>query len=117
MSITEAVVLAAPSFTGELLLPTNSAYEERRRVHNGLIDKHPVAIASCHGVADTSTPRLARPLGLGPCAAEVTTLGATIDGGPMIDPSPMGHSRRRPARSALRGRLVKEPTARLSRHD
>ncbi len=93
MSITETIALAAPSFTGQLLLPTDSAYEERRRVHNGLIDKHPVAIASCHGVADiVDAVRLARTLGL-----EVSVRGgghnvagrATINGGLMIDLSPM----------------------------
>src|ERR687898_96962 len=37
-SIAEAVALTAPSFTGQLLHPTDPAYDERRRVHNGLID-------------------------------------------------------------------------------
>ena len=50
--ITEAIALAAPTFSGQLLLPTDPSYDQRRRVHNGLIDKRPAAIASCRGVAD-----------------------------------------------------------------
>jgi FAD/FMN-containing dehydrogenase len=91
--IAEAIALAAPTFSGQLLMPTDPAYDQRRRVHNGLIDKHPAAIASCRGVADiVDAVRLARTLGL-----EVSVRGgghnvagrATIDGGLMIDLSPM----------------------------
>ena len=91
--IAEAIALAAPSFTGQLLLPTDHAYDDRRRVHNGLIDKRPAAIAACHGVADiVDAVQLARTLGL-----EVSVRGgghnvagrATIDQGLMIDLSPM----------------------------
>jgi FAD/FMN-containing dehydrogenase len=93
LSIAEAIALAAPSFTGQLLRPTDHAYDDRRRVHNGLIDKRPAAIASCHGVADiVDALQLARTLGL-----EVSIRGgghnvagrATIDEGLMIDLSPM----------------------------
>lgn len=91
--IAEAIALAAPTFSGQLLLPTDPAYDQRRRVHNGLIDKRPAAIASCRGAADiVDAVRLARTLGL-----EVSVRGgghnvagrATIDGGLMIDLSPM----------------------------
>jgi FAD/FMN-containing dehydrogenase len=91
--IAEAIALAAPTFSGQLLLPTDPAYDQRRKVHNGLIDKRPAAIASCRGVADiVDAVRLARTLGL-----EVSVRGgghnvagrATIDGGLMIDLSPM----------------------------
>jgi FAD/FMN-containing dehydrogenase len=92
-SIAEAIALATPSFTGQLLRPTDLAYDDRRRVHNGLIDKRPAIIASCHGVADVvDAVRLARTLGF-----EVSVRGgghnvagrATIDQGLMIDLSPM----------------------------
>jgi FAD/FMN-containing dehydrogenase len=92
-SIAEAVAHAAPSFTGQLLLPTDHRYDDRRRVHNGLIDKRPAVIASCHGVADiVDAVRLARTLAL-----EVSVRGgghnvagrAAIDQGVMIDLSPM----------------------------
>ena len=92
-SITESIALATPSFTGQLLQPADAAYDARRRVHNGLIDKRPAVIARCHGVADVvDAVRLARTLGL-----EVAVRGgghnvagrATIDEGLMIDLSPM----------------------------
>jgi FAD binding domain/Berberine and berberine like len=91
--IAEAIALAAPSFTGELLRPDDHAYEDRRKVHNGLIDKRPAIIASCHGIADVvDAVKLARSLGL-----EVSVRGgghnvagrAAIDRGLMIDLSPM----------------------------
>jgi FAD/FMN-containing dehydrogenase len=89
----EAVALAAQSFTGQLLRPGDPAYEERRKVHNALIDKRPAAIASCRGVADiVDAISLARAAGL-----EVSVRGgghnvagkAAIDEGLMIDLSPM----------------------------
>jgi FAD/FMN-containing dehydrogenase len=92
-SLAEAIVLAARSFTGQLLQPTDARYDESRRVHNGLINKHPAAIASCHGVADVADAvKLARMLDM-----EVAVRGgghnvagrATIDKGLMIDLAPM----------------------------
>jgi FAD/FMN-containing dehydrogenase len=92
-SIVEAVAHAAQTFTGRLLQPTDLTYDDRRRVHNGLIDKTPAAIACCHGVADVvDAVQLARALEL-----EVSVRGgghnvagrATIDHGLMIDLSPM----------------------------
>ena len=92
-AIVEAVTAVGASFSGELLQPGGAAYEERRRVHNGLIDKRPAVIASCHGVADVvDAVRMARTLGV-----EVSVRGgghnvagrAAIDGGLMIDLSPM----------------------------
>ncbi len=50
--IADAVALAAPGFSGQLLRPDDPGYDERRRVHNGLIDRHPAAIAACGGVTD-----------------------------------------------------------------
>ena len=84
---------AVPSFTGQLLRPTDDSYDDRRRVHNGLIDKRPAIIASCQGVADiVDAVQLARTLGL-----EVAVRGgghnvagrAAVDQGLMIDLSPM----------------------------
>jgi FAD/FMN-containing dehydrogenase len=40
------------SMRGELIQPDHFEYEAARRVYNGMIDKHPVAIARCAGVAD-----------------------------------------------------------------
>lgn len=39
-------------FSGELLGPGDEGYDQARRVHNGMIDKHPGLIARCRGVAD-----------------------------------------------------------------
>src|SRR6266850_8407903 len=83
----------AASFTGQLLQPTDAAYDDARRVHNGLVDKRPVVIARCHGVADIADAvKLARAMNV-----EVAVRGgghnvagrATIDGGLMIDLSPL----------------------------
>jgi FAD/FMN-containing dehydrogenase len=91
--IAEAMARAAQSFSGQLLQPTDQGYDDRRRVHNGLVDKRPAAIACCHGVADiVDAVQLARTLGL-----EVSVRGgghnvagrATIDRGLMIDLSAM----------------------------
>src|SRR5215216_6374411 len=40
------------SFSGELIRPESPAYDERRRVWNGSIDRHPAVIARCTDVAD-----------------------------------------------------------------
>ena len=88
-----AVNNLALRFSGQLLQSTDAGYEEARRVHNGLINKHPLLIARCHGVADVvDAVKLARALDL-----EVAIRGgghnvagrATIEGGLMIDLMPM----------------------------
>ena len=91
--IAEAVSLASQSFTGQLLQPGDPGYDYRRRVHNGLIDRFPAAIACCHGVADIADAvRLAGTLGLGMSVrggGHNVAGRATIEGGLMIDLSPM----------------------------
>jgi len=92
-SIVDVIARTAQSFTGQLLQPADAGYDDRRRVHNGLIDKRPAAIACCHNVADVvDAVQLARTLGL-----DVSVRGgghnvagrAAIDRGLMIDLSPM----------------------------
>lgn len=92
-SLADTVIALASTFSGQLLRPTEPGYEEARRVHNGLVDKHPALIARCRNVADVvDAVNLARKLGL-----EVAVRGgghnvagrATVDGGLMIDLSPM----------------------------
>jgi FAD/FMN-containing dehydrogenase len=89
----ESIDLASRSFTGQLIRPADAEYDQVRRLHNGLIDKHPAAVARCHGVADVADAvRLARALDL-----NVAVRGgghnvaghATLDDGLMIDVSPM----------------------------
>jgi len=93
MSTTIDTAALATAFTGHLLKPTDAGYDEARRVHNGLVDKHPALIARCAGTADIADAvKLARTLNL-----EVAVRGgghnvagrATIEGGLMIDLAPM----------------------------
>jgi FAD/FMN-containing dehydrogenase len=42
----------ASGLRGELLRPDATAYDEARKVWNGLIDKRPALIARCAGVSD-----------------------------------------------------------------
>ena len=85
----ETVNALAKSFGGQLLRPGDAGYDEARRVHNGLIDKHPAVIARCSGTADVvDAVKLGRDLGL-----EIAVRGgghnvagrATVDNGLMID--------------------------------
>ena len=92
-SLTDTISQLAKTFTGQLLQSVDPGYEEARRVHNGLIDKRPVLIARCRGVADiVDAVRAARENDL-----EVAVRGgghnvaglSTIDDGLLIDLSPM----------------------------
>src|SRR5262245_31675659 len=93
MSVSVTLDQLAPTFTGQLLQPTDPGYDEARRVHNGLIDKKPAIVARCHGTADVvDAVKLARSMNL-----EIAVRGGghnvggrgTIDGGLMIDLAPM----------------------------
>jgi FAD/FMN-containing dehydrogenase len=44
----------ASSFSGTLLRPTDDGYEGARRVHNGLVDRHPALIARCLSAQDAA---------------------------------------------------------------
>ncbi|MCK1340994.1 FAD-binding oxidoreductase [Bradyrhizobium sp. 38] len=92
-SVASAAADLSASFGGQLLKPTDEGYEEARKVHNGLVDKRPALIARCRSVADVvDAVALVIKLGL-----EVAVRGgghnvagrATIDGGIVIDLSPM----------------------------
>ncbi len=92
-ALADVVGKLAGTFSGQLLQPGSIAYEDARKVHNGLIDKRPALIARCRGVADiVDAVKLAHDLGL-----EVAVRGgghnvagrATVDGGLMIDLSLM----------------------------
>lgn len=54
VDVTAAVRDLSTSFSGRLLLPGDTGYDDARRIHNGLIDKKPAAIAQCRGTADIS---------------------------------------------------------------
>jgi FAD/FMN-containing dehydrogenase len=83
----------AARFSGQLLQPTDTGYDDARRVHNGLIDKRPTLIARCRNVADiVDAVNLARENNL-----EVAVKGGghnvagrgTLDAGLLIDLSLM----------------------------
>ncbi|MEO3759265.1 FAD-binding oxidoreductase [Mycobacterium sp. B14F4] len=81
------------AFGGDLLRSGDPGYDEARRLHNGMIDKHPALIARCLTPADVvAAVDLGRTAGL-----EIAVRGgghgvagrATTDGGLMIDLSLM----------------------------
>ena len=83
----------AGSFSGELLAPDSPGYDAARRVHNGLIDKHPGLVARCSNTADVrDAVNLGREAGVEMSVRggghNVAGLAAT-EGGLMIDLAPM----------------------------
>src|SRR5262245_13224784 len=92
-SIEGAVTELAATFSGQLVGPSDATYDVVRRVHNGLVDRRPVLIARCNGVADVvDAVKLGRTLNV-----DVTVRGgghnvagrAVADGGLMVDLSMM----------------------------
>lgn len=91
--VAEAAARLAAGFKGQVLRPSDIGFEDARKVHNGLVDKRPALIARCRAVSDVvAALDAARKLGL-----EIAVRGgghnvagrATVDGGVMIDLSPM----------------------------
>jgi FAD/FMN-containing dehydrogenase len=62
----ETIVAALkPHFRGHLIQPGDPGYDEARKVHNAMIDKHPALIARCRDVADVvAAVNVAREQGL-----------------------------------------------------
>lgn len=76
--LVDSIDQVAQSFTGRLVHPSDQGYDDLRRVHNGLIDKHPAFIARCAGIADiVDAVQLARTLDL-----EVAVRGGGAQRGP-----------------------------------
>src|SRR5690348_2373459 len=80
-------------FSGAVVGPADADYDEVRRIHNGLVDKHPALIARCTNSADVSAAvRFGRDMGV-----EISVRGgghnvagkAVTEGGLMIDLSLM----------------------------
>jgi FAD/FMN-containing dehydrogenase len=91
---------------GKLLRPVDDAYDEARKVWNGMFDRRPALIARCAGTADVITAvNFARDQGL-----QVAVRGgghsmpghSVCDGGLVIDLSPMKGIRVDPANRAVR---------------
>ena len=81
------------AFSGSVLDPGHSDYDDARRIHNGMIDRRPALIARCRNTSDVSDAvRFARAEGL-----DISVRGgghnvagrAVADGALMIDLSPM----------------------------
>jgi FAD/FMN-containing dehydrogenase len=90
---THPTVTLRAQIAGSVLSPSDAAYEDARRVHNGLIDRRPELVVRCHGTADVQAAvRFAREHGL-----EIAVRGgghnvagnAVCDGGLVIDLSAM----------------------------
>ena len=77
----------------ELLTPDHHDYDATRRVHNGLVDRHPAMIARCRSTADVADAvRLARQRELEICVrggGHNVAGRAVVDGALMIDLAPM----------------------------
>ena len=78
---------------GRVLTSSDDGYDAARSVHNGMIDRHPAAIASCSGVADVMRAlefavKNAVPLAI-KCGGHGVPGFAVCDGGMVIDLSPM----------------------------
>src|SRR5512143_982731 len=59
--LSSALADFSKDFSGRVLLPTDTMWDDARRIHNGLVDKHPALIAQCAGPADIARAvRLAR---------------------------------------------------------
>jgi FAD/FMN-containing dehydrogenase len=106
MSVERAVEQLKPQLLGDILTPADEGYEAARKVYNGMINKHPAAIARCADAADVmAAVRAARDQdvlvairggghnagGLGSC-----------DGGLVIDLSRMRSVRVNPAERTAR---------------
>ncbi|MGZ6132813.1 MAG: FAD-binding oxidoreductase [Myxococcaceae bacterium] len=82
-----------PGFSGELVGPGDSTYEARRHVWNAMIDRRPAVIARCNSVEDVQAALAAALRGNLPIAvrggAHNVAGNATVDGGMVIDLSPM----------------------------
>src|SRR5215211_8525457 len=96
----------ASGLRGELLRPDGTAYDEARKVWNGLIDKYPALIARCAGVGDVvDCVNLARENDLLVAVrggGHNVAGNAVCDGGLVIDLSPMKGIRVDPERRTAR---------------
>jgi FAD/FMN-containing dehydrogenase len=47
-----AIAELRKSLRGQILTPSEQGYDEARKIHNAMIDRHPAIVARCVGVAD-----------------------------------------------------------------
>lgn len=93
-------------FRGALLCPGDDGYDAARKLHNAMIDRHPALIARCAGAADVlAAVRFAREhdLLISVRGGGHNVAGtAVVDGGLMLDLSPMRGIRVDPAGQTVR---------------
>jgi FAD binding domain/Berberine and berberine like len=94
------------AFRGQVLGPSDAAYDEHRRIWNGSFDRRPAAIVRCAGVADVVTALAAAQASGLPVAIRSgghSFPGLSVaDGALMIDLSPMKGVRVDPERRTAR---------------
>jgi FAD/FMN-containing dehydrogenase len=92
--------------SGSVLLPVDDGYDDARRIHNGLIDRHPAAIVRCGNARDVSEAiRFARDAGLEICVrggGHNVAGRAVVDGALMVDLAPMKGTHVDPAARTIR---------------
>lgn len=92
-SNTDTISGLRSAMTGDLVGPADHRYDEARAVYNAMIDSRPALIAQCRSVADTQAALdAARRAGLPVAVRGGGHNGAgfgTVDGGMVIDLSPM----------------------------
>ena len=118
-SHSDAAAALAERLAGDVIAPDHPEYDTVRRVWNGMIDKHPVAIARCADADDVAAAiRFAaeRELPLAVRGGGHNVAGtALVDGGLVVDLSPMRGSASMPPRASCRCRAA-PPGRRRSRH-
>jgi FAD binding domain len=89
-------------FTGQVIMPTDNAYDTARAVWNAEVDRHPAMIARCLNAADVSAAVIfarQQELEVSVRGGAHNTSGCAVgDGGLMIDLSQLRHVTVNPAR-------------------
>jgi len=97
MSLQQALTEFRTQFRGLVIEPEDAAYNEARRVYNGMIDRKPKLIVKCTDVADVmAAVRMAKAQGLRVCirGGGHNAAGLSVcDDGMVIDMSPMSYVR------------------------
>jgi len=94
------------NFSGAILLPGDEAFEDARKIHNGMIDRRPAIIARCTGSADVIDAlafAIDNDLEVAVRGGGHNVAGRAVgDDGMMIDLSPMKGAWVDPGRSQIR---------------